>query len=286
MPRYIWRVSINPNDKPQFEVKQFLLDILPAFGWGAAIYTSALAQFHPVTAALYAAASTYFSQISQQNQRMFVEELKRDFKTVLPQGFFESEKFARTIMVTLESVSKTESQRKVKAFAKLLHSGLTSGLFEEFDTYAEYLQIIGSLSPREITILSTFHKHNEQTTGALFGLRLDEKELGELGVKRVRKQDTAAPTRPIFSKPDDFQQHLSREALIWLRAKNELHDEFKIGEETLNALANRLMRTGLISVEPTQSVEETSIEGKSLIKLSPLFREFKDHVTNESGEFF
>jgi hypothetical protein len=282
---------VSKDKKEKTDPKQFLVDILPGLGLGVEFMAMvAVAQVDPTVAALYAGVTTVVSRLNQLKQKTFSREFKSGLKNEIFQEVYRSEQFAKAVLYTLEAVAETDSEDKLKVFARLLRSGVNEKLILDFDSFKEYVKLVDEISPRELLIISIINKHRESVKGGAFGITVNDIELDELGIpkKPIGAKNFPKATRGIVSSSKEVESEMtiSKEGLIWLRAKREILQNLKVTEGTLNPLIDRLLRTGLIRKVPIFNTQNTRLENQEQIELTSLFNSLKVYIQKESGGIF
>lgn len=226
--------------------------VFPAVQMAGAVGVAFLAQFTPMTAALYAGTSMALTMMSKEHRRAFAD----GFSGSNPVGDdprIGSPEFARAARISAEAASRTTDEQKIQMVGRLLRRGLDQNLIDSFDDFKEYVQIVDDLHPRELAILFILKEQyvRLEPRAALFGM-------------------------PV---PDDLKQELkdqegdvSADQVRWKRAKKEAIRRLQISEKTLAAMVNRITRTGLILRTPTYG-------GEDIVSASPLFHHLFEALT-------
>lgn len=279
---------MSKDKKEMADPKQFLIDILPGLGLGVEFMTMVVvSQVDPTIAALYAGVTTVVGRLNQLKQKTFSQEFKSGLKNEAFQEIYRLEQFAKAVLYTLEAVVETDSEDKLKVFARLLRSGVNEKLIMDFDSFKEYVKLVDEISLRELLIISIINKHGESVRGGDFGITVNDVELDALGIpkKTIGAKIIPKATRGIVSssKEAELKITISKEALIWLRARREILQNLKITERTLTPLIDRLLRTGLITKAPILTTQNTRLEGYEQVELTSLFNSLKVYIEKESG---
>jgi len=80
----------------------------------------------------------------------------------LTEELIRSEDFLHCYFATVKAALNTRRREKIRMFARMLKSAITSCSFSNIDEYDEYLQILDELSFNEIRILATLEKFETQ----------------------------------------------------------------------------------------------------------------------------
>jgi hypothetical protein len=122
-----------------------LIQLIP-FGIGSAVDVSLITHFH---------------KFQYERARTFFDELFSG-KVILTTDLINSEDFLHAYFATFKAALNSRRREKIKMFAQMLSSAVTSNILSNIDEYEECLQILDELSCRELLLLNILEKHEKR----------------------------------------------------------------------------------------------------------------------------
>ena len=187
---------------------------------------------------------TILENIRKDRAREFFDELEKGAVQLTPE-IIESEDFLHCYFSTTRAALNTRRREKIRYFARLLTSSISSSEISTVNEYEECLSILDELSFRELEILvvrSRYEKEYPYPAGASY-----------------RKQ------------ADQF----------WDRFSSEVCSRFSIPRGELKSILLRLNRTGLYHETVNGRQESTNSSGE----LTPLYSKLEKLIRPDEDEF-
>jgi hypothetical protein len=206
----------------------------------------ALIQLIPfgVGSAADVALTTILENIREERAREFFDELAEG-AVPLTREIIESEDFLHAYFSAARAALNTRRREKIRYFARLLTSSITSSEISTIDEYEEYLSILDELSFRELGILVVLARYEKENF----------------------LQDDTDP----IQRPNRF----------WDQFSSEVCTRFSITLEEFSSVLTRLNRTGLYRTIVGMYPGYTGRMGK----LTPLYTKLEKLIRPEEGEF-
>ncbi|WP_407310023.1 hypothetical protein [Desulfosporosinus sp. SB140] len=173
---------------------------------------------------------TTIQNIRADRVKTFFDQLEANDAVLNPE-LLKSEDFLHCYFATVNAALNTKRREKIRMFAKLLSSAVSTSLFNNSDEYEEYLSILDELTFRELVILNILHRHEDAT--------------------------------PLIQNENDLQ----RANRFWEKFIEEIETELRIPRNEINSLLTRLNRTGCYETFTGSYLSYTGGRGK----LTPLY---------------
>ena len=187
---------------------------------------------------------TILEKIRNDRAIEFFNELGKSTVQLTPE-IIESEDFLHRYFSTVRAALNSYRREKIRYFARLLTSSVTSSEISTIDEYEEYLSILDELSFRELGLLVV--------------------------LSRYEKENFLQDDRDPIQRPNRF----------WDQFSSEISSRFSISYEELNGILARLNRTGLYRTIIGMYPGYTGGRGE----LTPLYAKLEKMIRPEEGEF-
>jgi len=187
---------------------------------------------------------TILENIRNDRAREFFDELGKGTVQLTPE-IIESEDFLHRYFSTVRAALNSRRREKIRYFARLLTSSITSSEISTIDEYEEYLSILDELSFRELGLLVVLSRYEKENF----------------------LQDDTDP----IQRPNRF----------WDQFSSEVCSRFSISNGELNGILARLNRTGLYRTIVGMYPGYTGGRGE----LTPLYAKLEKMIRPEEGEF-
>ena len=197
-----------------------------------------------IGSAIDVAVVTKLENIHKDKLREFFDELEKGAIPLTPE-IIESEDFLHCYISTVRAALNTRRREKIRYFARLLTSSISSSEISTVDEYDECLSILDELSFRELGILIVLSRYE----------------------KKYSYQDGGS--------------HIQKADQFWERFSSEVCSGFSIPREELNGMLIRLNRTGLYYETFIGSYESNRARGA----LTPLYAKLEKLIKPEDCEF-
>jgi hypothetical protein len=182
---------------------------------------------------------TIVQNIRADRAKTFFDQLEANDTELSPE-LLKSEDFLHCYFATVNAALNTKRREKIRMFAQLLSSSVSTNLFNNSDEYEEYLSILDELTFRELVMLNILHRHEEAT--------------------------------PFNQNENDLQ----RANRFWEQFIREVETELRIPQNEIDSLLTRLNRTGCYETFTGSYLDYTGGKGK----LTPLYFRLKSLVEN------
>lgn len=197
-----------------------------------------------IGSAIDVAVVTKLENIHKDKLREFFDELGKGAVQLTPE-IIESEDFLHRYFFTVRAALNSRRREKIRYFARLLTSSITTSEISTIDEYEEYLGILDELSFRELGILVVLSRYEKENF----------------------LQDDTDP----IQRPNRF----------WDLLSSEVCSRFSIPDGELNGILARLNRTGLYRTIVGMYPGYTGERGE----LTPLYAKLEKMIRPEEGEF-
>jgi hypothetical protein len=193
---------------------------------------------------------TILENIREDRAREFFDELEKGAVQLTPE-IIKKEDFLHAYFSTARAALNSRRREKIRYFARLLTSSISSSKISTIDEYEECLSILDELSFRELGILVVLSRYEKEYSH----------EAGESGSDRSVR--------------------------FWDQFSSEVCSRFSIPPGELSSIITRLNGTGLyVTFTGYSSVAEKSLSYTGRIgELTPLYRKFEKLIRPEEGEF-
>ncbi len=193
---------------------------------------------------------TILENIREDRAREFFDELEKGAVQLTPE-IIESEDFLHCYFSTARAALNTRRREKIRYFARLLTSSISSSEISTVDEYEECLSILDEISYRELGILAVLSRY--------------EKE------------------HPHQAGESDYDCRVR----FWDQFSAEVCSKFSVHREEFSSILTRLNRTGLyMTATGYSSRTEASLNFRGRIgDLTPLYKKFEKLIRPDEGEF-
>ena len=203
--------------------------------------------FFQPAAAIDAGLAATLDRMQAERLNVFFEELLAG-KVEFTEELVREEGFLLPYFATIQAATRTRQKEKVALFGRLLANAYRVGQLAT-DAYEEYLEILDSLSVRELEILLL-----------------------------LKELEDANPPRPADS-PDGAENGLQRATRIWPEFEASVRQKLDIEPGLLRSMLARTARTGLYEVFYGAFLGYEGGKGT----LTPLFAGFSEWLTSRSS---
>ena len=182
--------------------------------------------------------------INAERTKAFFDELL-DGKIELTPELIKTEDFLHCYFATVNAALHTRRREKIKMYARLLCSGVSTKDISRTDEYEEYLCILSELSYREITVLCLLDEYEANNPA----------KQGENNAQQVDR--------------------------YWDAFRNDMVKRLSISDEDINPIIVRLQRSGCfesLTGKVFQNIEQAGV-------LSAFYYKLKGLVKNKEGKF-
>lgn len=187
---------------------------------------------------------TILENIREDRARELFDELEKGAVQLTPE-IIKSEDFLHCYFSTTRAALNTRRREKIRYFARLLASSISSSEIPTVDEYEEWLSILDEISYRELGILAV--------------------------LSRYEKEYSYPARRGDIQQANQF----------WDRFSSEVCSRFSIPNGELNGSLTRLNRTGLYETFIGMYIGYTGGKGK----LTPLYAKLEKLIRPEESEF-
>ena len=210
----------------------------------------ALAQATPISSAVDAALVAKLENIHKDKLREFFDELEKGAVQLTPE-IIKTEDFLHCYFSTTRAALNTRRREKIRYFARLLTSSISSSEISTVDEYEECLSILDEISYRELGILDVLSRYEKEYSH----------QAGE----------------------GDYD----RRVRFWDRFSVEVCSKFSIPMEELSSILTRLNRTGLyVTATGYLSRAEAPLNYTGRTgELTPLYTKLEKLIRPDEGEF-